>query len=407
MRLALGFRRRQAEHVGVVGIARIDRDLRRLAARLQPGDIAVIDQLDLDGQAAAALADRHPAAVVNASPCLSGRFPALGAEILVDAGVILIDDTGPDVLRSIRDGQRICLRDGEIFSVADGERLVARGRSHDADSVRAARAAAADGLAAQLDALVAQSAQLLREHAELFITPAHGINRVMPSPRSDPIAGRIAECDDEFPTHRPVVVGFANTRSAAAVRRELRRLRRGLPRRPVVVVVGEAVDDLRDLAEAADVAIAPDDVPGVRTIVHRRVSVTDPHAGGDALTLDLPIRDVGLLLAAALTTGPVITIGAPGDVVELLDDGEPASAVLTRLRLADRLVSSAAVAAIVKSRRRRTVAAAVIALIAGVGMGLVSAQPTVYHAAVLAGRAVTTAAHAVVHAAGGLLHDLP
>ena len=50
--------------------------------RLRPGDIAVIDHLDLDRATAEALVDCGVAAVVNASPFISGRYPNLGPELL-------------------------------------------------------------------------------------------------------------------------------------------------------------------------------------------------------------------------------------------------------------------------------------------------------------------------------------
>ena len=42
---------------GVTGTARIDRRTTRPAPRLRPGDVAVLDQLDLDGPTAEALVD--------------------------------------------------------------------------------------------------------------------------------------------------------------------------------------------------------------------------------------------------------------------------------------------------------------------------------------------------------------
>ena len=48
-----------------------------------PGDIVVLDVLDLDRITADALVDADIAAVINASPSISGRYPNLGPEVLV------------------------------------------------------------------------------------------------------------------------------------------------------------------------------------------------------------------------------------------------------------------------------------------------------------------------------------
>ena len=68
-----------------------------LARRARPGDIAVIDHQDLDGPSAQLLVDAGVAAVVNASPSISGRYPNLGPHVLVSAGIPLLDEVGAEV----------------------------------------------------------------------------------------------------------------------------------------------------------------------------------------------------------------------------------------------------------------------------------------------------------------------
>src|SRR5437588_7492114 len=63
---------------GIAGPARLDRRTKDLCLRLKRGDIAVIDHPDLDGPAAESLVERHPAAVVNAAPSITGRYPNRG-----------------------------------------------------------------------------------------------------------------------------------------------------------------------------------------------------------------------------------------------------------------------------------------------------------------------------------------
>src|SRR6478609_9255226 len=99
--MALSIRRPRARDSGpgVNGSARVDRRTKTLTKRLQPGDIAVIDHSDLDKVSADALVAARPAAVVNASASISGRYPNLGPQILVDAGIPVLDDAGPEVMR--------------------------------------------------------------------------------------------------------------------------------------------------------------------------------------------------------------------------------------------------------------------------------------------------------------------
>ena len=124
--------RTRSELPGVTGVARVDRHTGALLRRLRRGDIAVLDQLDLDRATADALVAAGVAVVVNASPSISGRFPNLGPEILVDAGIGLIDAVGPEVLHLVKDGSRVRLHDGVIYL---GDRAVAEGVVQTSDSV--------------------------------------------------------------------------------------------------------------------------------------------------------------------------------------------------------------------------------------------------------------------------------
>ena len=86
---------------GVTGTARVDRDIDRLLRRIGPGDIVVLDALDLDRVTADALVDAGVAGVVNASPSISGRYPHLGPEVLVANHLALLDNAGPEVVKKI------------------------------------------------------------------------------------------------------------------------------------------------------------------------------------------------------------------------------------------------------------------------------------------------------------------
>src|SRR3712207_9578007 len=90
--------RSQEAGPGVAGTVRLDRRTKNLTKRLRPGDIAVIDHVDIDRVSADALVACRVGAVVNAAPSISGRYPNLGPGILVDAGIPLVDGVGKEVL---------------------------------------------------------------------------------------------------------------------------------------------------------------------------------------------------------------------------------------------------------------------------------------------------------------------
>jgi uncharacterized membrane-anchored protein len=104
---------------GVRGQVRCGRETSRLLPRLHPGDIAVLDHVDLDSATAQALVAKGVAAVVNASPSTSGRYPNLGPAVLVEAGVLLVDDVGEDVFIDLRDGAQGRVDRGSLWVGAD------------------------------------------------------------------------------------------------------------------------------------------------------------------------------------------------------------------------------------------------------------------------------------------------
>ncbi|HSS25459.1 MAG TPA: thiamine pyrophosphokinase, partial [Mycobacterium sp.] len=67
-----GLLSRSTSRPGLTGTARVDRNIDRLLRRVCPGDIVVLDVLDLDRITADALVEADIAAVVNASPSVSG-----------------------------------------------------------------------------------------------------------------------------------------------------------------------------------------------------------------------------------------------------------------------------------------------------------------------------------------------
>src|SRR5213078_3644379 len=116
MRLAGLLHRSQPDLPGLVGVARVDRRFDALVKRMRPGDIAVLDRIDLDRATADALVAAGAAAVVNASPSISGRYPNLGPEVLVTAGILLVDGAGDEAMRAIKDGSRIRIHEGVIYA---------------------------------------------------------------------------------------------------------------------------------------------------------------------------------------------------------------------------------------------------------------------------------------------------
>lgn len=99
----------------IKGKVRVDRRTKNLVRRLRPGEIPVIMHEDIDEVAAYSLLEKKVRVVINCAKSFTGKFPAVGAKILLAHDVIIIDNLGEDVFNRIREGDVVEIEDDKIF----------------------------------------------------------------------------------------------------------------------------------------------------------------------------------------------------------------------------------------------------------------------------------------------------
>src|SRR5258707_12700341 len=115
-------RARPASTVG--GPVRPGRKTKLLVKHLVPGDIALVDHLDIDRVSAEELIAAGAAAVLNCSASSSGSYPNLGPQLLVEAGILLLDLPDDSLFGELSDGDPITVRAGDpVGDRATGEVL--------------------------------------------------------------------------------------------------------------------------------------------------------------------------------------------------------------------------------------------------------------------------------------------
>ncbi|WP_248581527.1 putative cytokinetic ring protein SteA [Nocardioides sp. InS609-2] len=335
---------------GLRGTARVDRRTRTLLPRLRSGDVAVIDQVDLDRATAQALVDADVIAVLNASPMISGRYPNLGPDVLARAGIMMVDQIGAAALSVIRDGAVLRLHDGGVY-VDDDE--VASGRLVDELTVQEELTAARSGLVAQLDSFTHNSTEFLRREQDLLL---HGT--VIPRP-----ATTIAD--------RPVVVvvpGDDHAVELAGVKRFIKE------QDPVLIGVDTGADALLEAGHKPDIIVVSgrrgeDDGPSAKALRVARDVVVQVDRGAARTATDRwerlgvrPLRfesgatteDAALLLADSGHASVIIGVGMHATLDEFLDRQRTglASTYLTRLKVGPRLVDATAVPTLYSGRVR-------------------------------------------------------
>jgi uncharacterized membrane-anchored protein len=339
---------------GVSGTVRVDRRTSTLLRRLRPGDIAVIDHLDLDRATAEALVDRGVVAVVNAAPSISGRYPNLGPELLARAGVVLVDEVGEGVFGSVSDGAPGRVHEGRLY-VKD--ELRAEGVALTGADIDARMEAARGGLATQLQSFTHNTTEFLRREQDLLL---HG--QGAPDLRT-PVADR------------PVVV----VAPGYEFRQELRGLRHYIrEQRPVLVGVDAGADALVEAGHRPDVVVVGEVglAPGARAgdasvsdkaLRQAREVVLHSDRSGRAVGADrldrLGLRphtfaasgtteDVALLLADIKGASLIVSAGSHATLAEFLDRHRSglAGTFLTRLRVGPKLVDARSVPSLYSGR---------------------------------------------------------
>jgi uncharacterized membrane-anchored protein len=333
MRLPSLRRARTADPGAITGTVRLDRRTKRLVGRLRPGDIAVIDHVDLDRVAADSLIAVGVSAVLNAKPSISGRYPNLGPEVLVKAGIPLVDDLGEDLFQGLREGDPVRV---EVDKVYRDDEVVAAGRRQDAESVASAMAEAREGLSVQLEAFAANTMEYLRQERELLLDGV-GVPEV-----ETQIAGR----------HVLIVVrGYDYQADLEVLRPYIREFK------PVLIGVDGGADALVEAGYGPDMIIGDmdsvtDDVLrcGAEVIVH---AYRDGRAPGLARVqqLGLPAQlfpaaatseDLAMLLADEKGASLIVAVGTHVTLGEFLDKGRSgmSSTFLTRLKVGGKLVDA-------------------------------------------------------------------
>jgi uncharacterized membrane-anchored protein len=328
---------------GVTGPARLDRRTKNLTKRLRPGDIAVIDHVDVDRVAADALVACQVAAVVNAAPSTSGRYPNLGPGVLVDAGIPLIDGVGKEVFTRVREGTRLRIEGDQVFA---GETLVAEGVEQTPERVAEAMVEARAGLSAQLEAFAANTMEYMKRERALLLD---GVGVPDVTTRID---GR----------HVLIVVrGYDYREDLQALRPYIRDYR------PVLIGVDGGADALKEAGYQPDMIIGDMDSVsdavlrcGAEVVVH---AYPDGQAPGLKRVTDLGVpaitfpaaatsEDIAMLLADEKGASLIVAVGTHATLVEFLDKGRGgmASTFLTRLRLGGKLVDAKGVSRLYRSR---------------------------------------------------------
>ncbi len=344
----------------VAGAVRPGRRTKLLVKHLVPGDIALIDHLDIDRVSAEELIAAEVVAVVNCRASSSGTYPNLGPLLLVEAGILLVDMPDDGLFDLLSDGDPLVLvprpgpeEDGpagfpvrmEAEVLRRSERL-GRGAVLDLARVRSDTEARRREVGEALERFASNTIEHMLEEREL-------------------LTGRIAlprfQTDFRDRSTLLVVRGVEHQRDLRALRPFIR------DKRPLIVAVDGGADAVLEAGLTPDMIVGDMDSAGAAALSCGAELVVHAYPDGRAPgrerleELGLPFKlvpapgtsqDVAMLIAAEKGARLIVSVGSQFNLVEFLDRNRKgmSSTFLTRLRVGEILVDAKGVSRLYQPR---------------------------------------------------------
>jgi len=261
----------------------------------------------------------------------------------VDAGVPLVDDVGSDVFDRVSEGRKVRLDGDTLYA---GDTVAAKGTVQSADSVAATMIKAKAGMAEQIRSFMANTVEYISRDFEELID---GI--------------RVPELRTKLDGRHALVIarGYRHREDLHTLRAYIREFK------PVLVAVDGGADALLEAGYRPHLIVGDMDSVSDRALTCGAEIVVHAYADGAApglervraLGLDSVLcpakgtsEDVALLLSDELGARLIVAVGMRTTLVEFLDKGRPgmASAILTRMRVGDKIVEPKGVSRLYQSR---------------------------------------------------------
>ncbi|MCW3020399.1 MAG: thiamine pyrophosphokinae catalytic region [Solirubrobacterales bacterium] len=343
----------------IVGPIRPGRRTKLLVGHLVRGDVALIDHLDIDRVSAEELIAAGAVAVLNCSPSSGGSYPNLGPQLLVEAGILLVDLPDDSLFDAVSDGDPVTIRTIPASAVLDERsmpapraevlrkgQLLARGEILDLERVHADTEARRREIGEALERFAQNTIEHMREEREL-------------------LAGRIElpRFATDFRDRSTLVVvrGVGHQRDLRALRPFIRDMR------PVIVAVDGGADALLEVGLQPSMIVGDMDSAGEAALRCGAELVVHSYPDGEAPgrhrleRLGLPFKlvpapgtsqDVALLIAAEKGARLIVSVGSQFNLVDFLDRNRKgmSSTFLTRLRIGEILVDAKGVSRLYRPR---------------------------------------------------------
>lgn len=326
------------------GIAAKDRRTKRLVKRLGPNNIAFVDHEDLDRISAESLLQTGVKAVVNAKSFCTATYPNQGPEILLNAGVYLLEEIGDIAFEKVIEGAQVEIIEDRIYQ---NGKLLAVGHVLTPEELEERLAKARENLDKELMAFAENTIEYIkRERKILFEDVEIPELKTRISGKSCLVVVRGHDYEEDI---KALSVFIRNEN-------------------PVIIAVDGAADLLVAQGLQPDIILGDMDSVSEESLKKARDVVVHSYIDGRApgLARALSARnkdevkifkyqgtseDAALFLAYELGASIIVLVGSHTNLIDFLDKGRKgmASTFLTRLKVGDRLIDAKGVSRIYRS----------------------------------------------------------
>ncbi|MDW7673050.1 MAG: putative cytokinetic ring protein SteA [Bacillota bacterium] len=326
----------------VRGIARKDTKTKDLIKRINPGEIAVINHENIDEVAAQGLIAKKIKAVINISHSIEGNYPNTGPLLLVDAGIVLIDNCQRDLFTKINEGDPLIIVNNLIYCQ---NRLLAVGENLTRSNILTKMNKTKENLEHQLSDFIQNTIEYASKEQNIVVANIDYPKTVPMTNRHVLIAVRGKDYEEDLRILTPYIK----------------------EENPVIIAVDGAADALLkcgykphliigDMDSVSDMAL----MGGSQIIVH---AYTNGHAPGLARLEKLGIKpdvvaapgtseDVAMLLAYEKGAELIVAVGTHSNMIDFLEKGRKgmASTFLVRLKVGAILIDAKGVSKLYRHR---------------------------------------------------------
>ena len=295
----------------VEGKLKKDKKTKKLAKRINAGEIALINHIDLDEVAAKSLVEAKIRLVINAAESISGRYPNVGPSILMKENILIIDNIGMEAFDILNEDDEIVVEDGIIYR---NDQKIGSGQVMDAKLVVEKTRQAYENLEVELDRFIDNTIEYAKKEKGLILGDVE-----------------IPDMKTNYQDRHVLVVvrGHNYKDDLEAMISYIEEVK------PVLVGVDGGADAILEFGYKPDVIVGDMD------------SVTD-----EALKSPGTSEDIAMLAAYEHKAKLIVALGTHSNMIDFLEKGRKgmASTFLVRLKIGSRLIDARGVSMLYQSR---------------------------------------------------------